>query len=144
MRAAPRAIAPPRSQPRDAAPRRPASKSCSACGETKPAREFYVSRGRLASYCKSCQRRVSNDAYRRRRQDAAECERMRQLDRTRKRAERARLAQVDPDRERRAGQARTAAVRRLIAAYEAEYRALLAAERVRRNAAHQQEVTRGA
>jgi recombinational DNA repair protein (RecF pathway) len=121
------------------APRRPASKSCSACGETKPASEFYVSRGRLSSYCKSCQRRVSNDAYRRRRQDAAERERMRQLDRARKRAERARLAQVDPDRERRAGQARTAAVRRLIAAYEPEYRALLAAERTRRDAAHQQE-----
>ena len=64
---------------------------------------------------------------------------MRQLDRARKRAERARLAQVDPDRERRAGQARTAAVRRLIAAYEPEYRALLAAERARREAAHQQE-----
>jgi hypothetical protein len=120
-------------------PRRPASKSCSACGETKPASEFYVSRGRLSSYCKSCQRRVSNDAYRRRRQDAGERERMRQLDRARKRAERARLAHVDPDRERRAGQARTAAVRRLIATYEAEYRALLAAERARREAAHQQE-----
>ena len=125
--------------PTPVAPRRPASKSCSACCQTKPASEFYVSRGRLSSYCKSCQRRVSNDAYRRRRQDAAECERMRQLDRARKRAERARLAQVDPDRERRAGQARTAAVRRLIAAYEPEYRALLAAERSRRDAAHQQE-----
>ena len=65
---------------------------------------------------------------------------MRQLDRARKRAERARLAYVDPDRERRAGQARTAAVRRLIASYEAEYRALLAAERARQEAAHQQEV----
>jgi hypothetical protein len=103
-----------------------------------------ASRGRLSSYCKRYQRHLSNDAYRRRRQDAAERERMRQLDRARKRAERARLAQVDPDRERRAGQARTAAVRRLIAAYEAEYRALLAAERTRREAAHQQEVTRDA
>ena len=103
--------------PTPAPPGRPVSKGCSACGETKPASEFYVSRGRLSSYCKRCQRRVSNDAYRRRRQDAAECERMRQLDRARKRAERARLAQVDPDRERRAGQARTAAVRRLLAAY---------------------------
>jgi recombinational DNA repair protein (RecF pathway) len=120
-------------------PGRPASKRCSACGETKPAGDFYVSRGRLSSYCKRCQRRVSNDAYRRRRQNAAEREHMRQLDRARKRAERARLAQVDPDRERRAGQARTAAVRRLIAAYEAEYRALLAAERARREAAHRQE-----
>ena len=125
------------------APRRPASKRCSACGETKPASEFYVSRGRLSSYCKRCQRRVSNDAYRRRRQDAAECERMRQLDRARKRAERARLAQVDPGRERRASQARTAAVRRLIAAYEPEYRALLATERARRAAAHQHEEVAG-
>jgi recombinational DNA repair protein (RecF pathway) len=126
------------------APRRPASKRCSACGETKPASEFYVSRGRLSSYCKRCQRRISNDAYRRRRQDATERERMRRLDRARKRAERARLAHVDPDRERRAGQARSAAVRRLIATYETEYRALLAAERARREAAHQQEVSHGA
>lgn len=126
-------------------PRRPASKRCSACGETKPTSDFYVSRGRLSSYCKRCQRRISNDAYRRRRQNAAERERMRQLDRARKRAERARIAHVDPDRERRAGQARTAAVRRLIAAYEAEYRALLAAERARQQAAHrQQEVAHGA
>jgi hypothetical protein len=44
------------------APRRPASKSCSACGQIKPASEFYVSRGRLSSYCKRCQRRISNDA----------------------------------------------------------------------------------
>jgi hypothetical protein len=125
--------------PTPAAPRRPASKGCSACGATKPASDFYVSHGRLSSYCKRCQRRISNDAYRRRRQDAAERERMRQLDRARKRAERARLAHVDPDRERHAGQARTAPVRRLIAAYESEYRALLAAERARRAAAHHQE-----
>ena len=131
--------------PTPAPPGRPVSKGCSACGETKPASDFYVSRGRLSSYCKRCQRRISNDAYRRRRQNAAERERIRQLDRARKRAERARLAQVDPDRERRAGQARTAAVRRLIAAYEAEYRALLAAERARREAAHrQEEVAHGA
>ena len=131
--------------PTPVAPRRPASKGCSACGETKLACDFYVSRGRLSSYCKRCQRRISNDAYRRRRQDAAECERMRRHDRARKRAERARLAQVDPDRERRAGQARTAAVRCLIAAYEPEYRALLAAERARREAVHrQEEVAHGA
>jgi hypothetical protein len=131
--------------PTPAPPGRPVSKGCSACGEIKPAGDFYVSRGRLSSYCKRCQRRISNDAYRRRRQDAAECERMRRLDRARKRAERARLAQVDPNRERRAGQARTAAVRRLIAAYEPEYRALLAAERARREAAHrQEEVAHGA
>jgi hypothetical protein len=131
--------------PTPVAPRRPASKGCSACGEIKPASEFYVSRGRLSSYCKRCQRRISNEAYRRRRQDAAERERMRRLDRARKRAERARLAQVDPDRKRRAGQARSAAVRRLIAAYKPEYRALLAAERARQEAVHhQEEVAHGA
>ena len=130
--------------PTPVAPRRPASKGCSACGETKPASDFYVSRGRLSSYCKRCQRRISNDAYRHRRQDPGERERRRRLDRARKRAERARLAHVDPDRERRAGQARTVAVRRLIATYEAEYQTLLAAERARQEAAHQQEVTRGA
>jgi len=126
------------------APRRPAMKGCPVCGKTKPAGDFYVSRGRLSSYCKSCQRRASNDAYRRRRQDAAERERMRQLDRARKRAERARLARVDPDRERRAGQARSAAVRRLIATYEPEYRALLAAERARQQALLREEVACGA
>jgi hypothetical protein len=126
-----------------APPNRPATKGCPACGETKPAGEFYVTRGRLSSYCKDCQRRASSDAYHRRRQDDTERERIRQRDRARKRAERARLARVDPDRERRAGQARTAAVRRLIATHEPEYRALLAAERARRNAAHR-EVARGA
>jgi hypothetical protein len=125
-------------------PARPASKGCPACGETKPAGEFYRSRGRLSSYCKNCQRRISNQAYRRRRQNAAERERIRQVDRARKRAERARLACVDPDRERRAGQARTAAVRRLIAAHQPEYRTLLAAERARRATAHREEVVRGA
>jgi hypothetical protein len=127
------------------APGQPATKGCPACGQTKPAGEFYRSRGRLSSYCKPCQRRISNQAYRRRRQDAAERERIRQVDRARKRAERARLARVDPDRERRAGQARTAAVRRLIATHEPEYRALLAAERARRNATHRRgEVVRSA
>ncbi len=127
-----------------ATPSRPATKRCPACGETKPASEFYVTRGRLSSYCKSCQRRASGDAYHRRRQDDTERERMRRRDRARKRAERARLAQVDPERERRAGQARTAAVRRLIATHEPEYRALLAVERARREASHRQEVALGA
>ena len=121
------------------ASRRPATKRCAACGTAKPTGAFYTSRGRLSSYCKDCQRQVSRDAYRRRRQDTAARERMRQLDRARKRVERARLAQIDPDRERRAGQARTAAVRRLIATYQPEYRALLAAERARREAARQRQ-----
>jgi uncharacterized protein YaiL (DUF2058 family) len=127
-----------------AAPGRPAAKGCPVYGEIKPATEFYVSRGRLSSYCKPCQRRISNQAYRRRRRDAAERERIHQRDCTRKRAERARLARVAPDRERRAGQARTAAVRRPIAAQQPEYRALLAAERACRATAHREEVVGGA
>jgi recombinational DNA repair protein (RecF pathway) len=101
-------------------------KRCSACAEVKRAEDFYVSHGRLSSYCKDCQRRASRLAYRRRRQDPDQHARMRAVDRLRKRRERARLAELDPDRERRA------AVRRLIAAHLGEYQALLAAERERR------------
>ena len=104
-------------------------KRCSACAQVKRAEDFYQSRGRLSSYCKDCQRRASKLAYRRRRQDPDELARMRAVDLGRKRRERARLAELDPGRERRAGQARRAAVRRLIAAHPDEYRALLEAER---------------
>jgi hypothetical protein len=104
-------------------------KRCSACAEVKRAEDFYESHGRLSSYCKDCQRRASRLAYRRRRQDPDQHARMRAVDRLRKRRERARLAELDPDRERRAGQARRAAVRRLIAAHLDEYRALLEVER---------------
>jgi hypothetical protein len=61
---------------------------------------------------------------------------MRSIDRLRKRQERARLAQLDPDRERRAGRARRAAVRRLIAAHEPEYLSLLKQELVTRGGGH--------
>jgi hypothetical protein len=104
-------------------------KRCSACAQVKRAEDFYHSRGRLSSYCKACQRRASKLAYRRRRQDPDALARMRAVDLARKRRERARLAELDPDRERRAGRARRAAVRRLIAAHPAEYQALLEAER---------------
>jgi hypothetical protein len=104
-------------------------KRCSACAEVKRAEDFYQSRGRLSSYCKDCQRRASQRAYRRRRQDPDELARMRVVDLQRKRRERARLAKLDPERERRAGRARRAAVRRLIAAHPDEYRALLEVER---------------
>ena len=103
-------------------------KRCSACGEEKRAADFYVSGGRLSSYCKDCQRQASRLAYRHRRQDPATRARMRSVDRLRKRQERARLAQLDPDRERRAGRARRAAARRLIAAHEPEYLSLLQQE----------------
>ena len=103
---------------------------CSACGQEKRAADFYVSRDRLSSYCKDCQRQASRLADRRRRQDPAARARMRSIDRLRKRQERTRLAQLDPDRERRAGRARRAAVRRLIAAHEPEYLGLLEQELV--------------
>jgi recombinational DNA repair protein (RecF pathway) len=105
-------------------------KRCSACGEEKQVADFYVSRGRLSSYCKDCHCQASRLAYRRRRQDPAARARMRSIDRLRKRQERARLAQLDRDRERRAGRARRAAVRRLIAAHEPEYLGLLEHELV--------------
>jgi hypothetical protein len=110
-------------------PARLALKRCSACAVVKRAEDFYASRGRLSSYCTDCQRRASQLAYRRRRQDPDELTQMRSVDRRRKRRERVRLAELDPGRERRAGQARRAAVRRLIAAHRDEYRALLEAER---------------
>ena len=105
-------------------------KRCSACGDEKRPADFYESGGRLSSYCKDCQRQASRLAYRRRREDPAARARMRSIDRLRKRQERARLAQLDPDRERRAGRARRAAVRRLIAAHEPEYIGLLEQELV--------------
>ena len=113
-------------------PARLALKRCSACATVKRAEEFYESRGRLSSYCKDCQRRASQLAYRRRRQDPDQLGRMRFVDRRRKRRERARLAELDPSRERRADQARRAAVRRLISAHPDEYKRLLEAERRRR------------
>jgi hypothetical protein len=57
---------------RDRSTRDPARlelKRCSACAEVKRVEDFYVSRGRLSSYCKDCQRQASRRAYRRRRQD---------------------------------------------------------------------------
>jgi hypothetical protein len=107
------------------------AKRCPTCELTKPAADFYVSRGRLSTYCKACQRVASRQSYHRRRQDPALAAQIRDRDRRRKRLERRRAATVDPDRERRNGRIRTAAVRRLIATYRAEYRALLREERAR-------------
>ena len=107
------------------------AKRCPACAVTKPAGDFYISRGRLSTYCKACQRVASRESYHRRRQDPALAAQIRDRDRRRKRLERRRAAAVDPDRERRNGRIRTAAVRRLIASYRAEYRALLREERAR-------------
>jgi hypothetical protein len=107
------------------------AKRCPTCAVTKPAGEFYLSRGRLSTYCRACQRVASRQSYHRRRQDPALAAQIRDRDRRRKRLERRRAATVDPDRERRNGRIRTAAVRRLIATYRAEYRALLREERAR-------------
>jgi hypothetical protein len=117
----------------DVTPRTPTrtSKRCPACALTKPGGDFYVSRGRLSTYCKACQRAASRQSYHRRRQDPALAAQIRDRDRRRKRLERRRAATVDPDRERRNGRIRTAAVRRLIATYRSEYRALLREERRR-------------
>jgi len=113
-----------------AAPARTA-KRCPTCELTKPVGDFYVSRGRLSTYCKACQQVASRQSYHRRRQDPALAAQIRDRDRRRKRLERRRAATVDPDRERRNGRIRTAAVRRLIATYRTEYRALLREERAR-------------
>jgi hypothetical protein len=107
------------------------AKCCPTCAVTKPAGDFYVSRGRLSTYCKACQRAASRRSYHRRRQDPTLAAQIRDRDRRRKRLERRRAATIDPDRERRNGRIRTAAVRRLIATYRAEYRALLREERAR-------------
>jgi hypothetical protein len=117
----------------DFTPRTPTrtAKRCPTCAVTKPAGNFYVSRGRLSTYCKACQRVASRQSYHRRRQDPALAAQIRDRDRRRKRLERRRAATIDPDRERRNGRIRTAAVRRLIATYRSEYRALLREERAR-------------
>jgi hypothetical protein len=122
-----------RSSAQDHATSTPArtAKRCPTCQVSKPAGDFYVSRGRLSTYCKACQRVASRQSYHRRRQDPALAAQIRDRDRRRKRLERRRAATVDPDRERRNGRIRTAAVRRLIATYRSEYRALLREERAR-------------
>ena len=103
-------------------------KRCSACAVVKRAEEFYESQGRLSSYCKDCQRLASRRAYQRRHKDPNVSAHMRAVDQRRKRRERERLARLDPDRERRASRARRGAVRRLIAAHQAEYFGLVRQE----------------
>ena len=115
-----------RIRPRD--PSRLGLKRCSACAMVKRAENFYESQGRLSSYCKDCQRQASRRAYQRRREDSDSRAHMRTVDRRRKRQERLRLAELDPERERRAGRARRAAIRRLIAAHHTEYLGLVRQE----------------
>jgi hypothetical protein len=67
-----------------------ASKRCPRCGEVKAAEAFYRRRGRrLASYCQPCTRAASHEARERQRQDPAEAELLRAVDRVRQRRHRA-------------------------------------------------------
>jgi hypothetical protein len=105
-------------------------KRCPDCGQHRPASAFYVRpNGQLSAYCKAHQRVRAKASYRRRRQDPAALARMRQADRTRKRASRARQKALGATREASLTRSRARAARRLIAAHPEEYRALLAAER---------------
>jgi hypothetical protein len=109
---------------------RDAGRLCPDCDHRLPPDAFYLrGNGSLSTYCKVHQRQRSKASYRRRRQDPAALARMRVVDRTRKRAARARLKTLDPGREARQARSRTAAARRLIAAHLEEYRRLLDAER---------------
>ena len=112
---------------------RDAGKRCPDCGEQRPASAFYVrASGQLSAYCKPHQRERAKASYRRRRQDPAALARMRETDRIRKRASRARLKALGSNREARLSRSLASATRRLIAAHSEEYRALLHAERAQR------------
>jgi hypothetical protein len=108
---------------------REAGKRCPDCGEYRPASAFYLRQtGELSAYCKPHQRKRAQASYQRRRQDPAALARMRELDRLRKRASRARLKNLGSRRAARLASSQETAARRLIAAHPEEYRALLAAE----------------
>jgi len=111
---------------------RDAGKHCPDCGEHRPASAFYVRpNGQLSAYCKPHQRERAKASYRRRRQDPDALARMRELDRIRKRASRARLKTLGGRREVWLARSRATAARRLIAAHPDEYRALLSDEQRR-------------
>jgi hypothetical protein len=102
-------------------------KRCPDCGERRPASAFYIRlNGQFSAYCKSHQRARAKASYRRRRQDPATLARMRERDRIRKRASRARRKALGLDHETSVGGSVATAARRLIAAHPDEYRALLA------------------
>ena len=66
-----------------------AGKRCPRCGQVKPASEFYHrQRTRLSAYCRACQRAATRAALKRRRQDPAEVDQLRAVDRTRQRRHR--------------------------------------------------------
>ena len=107
---------------------RETGKRCPDCGD-RPTSAFYLRQtGELSAYCKPHQRKRAQASYQRRRQDPAALARMRELDRLRKRASRARLKNLGSRRAARLASSQETAARRLIAAHPEEYRALLAAE----------------
>jgi hypothetical protein len=113
---------------------RDAGKRCPDCGENRPTSAFYVRRdGQLSAYCKPHQRERAKASYRRRRQDPIALARMREADRLRKRATRARRKAIGAGRDAWLARSRESAARRLIAAYPEEFRALLVDERARRH-----------
>jgi hypothetical protein len=114
---------------------RDTSKYCPDCGQHRPASAFYVrANGQPSAYCKPHQRARAKASYRRRRQDPAALARMREADRIRKRASRARLKALGSTREAWLTRSLASATRRLIAAHPEEYRTLLHAERTRHQA----------
>ena len=112
---------------------RDAGKRCPDCCERRPASAFYQrSNGQLSAYCKRHQQERAKASYRRRRQDPAALARMREADRVRKRASRARRKALGADRDAWFARARESAAHRLIAAHPDEYRALLVDEQAAR------------
>jgi hypothetical protein len=89
--------------------------------------------GQLSAYCKPHQRERAKASYRRRRQDPIALARMREADRIRKRASRARRKALGAGRDAWLARSRESAAHRLIAAYPEEFRALLVDERARRH-----------
>jgi hypothetical protein len=62
------------------------TKRCPKCRTVKPLDDFYMRRGgRASSYCRPCTRTATKASYARRRRDPATLDRMRAVDRTRKR-----------------------------------------------------------
>jgi hypothetical protein len=62
------------------------TKRCPKCRTVKPLEDFYMRRGgRPSSYCRPCTRTATKASYARRRRDPATLDRMRAVDRTRKR-----------------------------------------------------------
>ena len=88
--------------------------------------------GQLSAYCKPHQRDRAKASYHRRRQNPVALARMREADRIRKRASRARRKALGAGRDAWPARSRDSAARRLIAAHPEEYRALLINEKAAR------------